>query len=63
MARPYDETSITTCTNCQKQFHLISTIMSFPVGIERETYSCPYCNQEYKERIRGSFSTKKIENE
>lgn len=57
------EPSLETCTKCKKQFHLIRNEMSFPVGRERETYNCPYCNHQYSERIRGSFSTEKIDSE
>ncbi len=55
------EIQITTCTNCQKQFNLIRNEMSWPVGTEVETYNCPYCNHKYRESIRGTLESKKLE--
>jgi DNA-directed RNA polymerase subunit RPC12/RpoP len=55
--------SIETCTNCQKQFHLIKEYMDYPVCIEQEKYWCPYCRYEYRKNIRGVFSTEKLEGE
>jgi hypothetical protein len=35
--------------------------MSWPVGTEVETYNCPYCNHKYRESIRGTLESKKLE--
>lgn len=55
--------SIETCENCQKQFHLIKNLMGYPVGKEYEKYWCPYCGHEDTDLIRGTFSTRKLEDE
>jgi len=55
--------SIETCTNCKKQFHLISEYMDYPVCTEQEKYWCPYCGYEHRKNIRGVFSTEKLEGE
>jgi DNA-directed RNA polymerase subunit RPC12/RpoP len=53
--------SIEKCDGCGRDFRLIKTEMSWPVGVELESYNCPYCDFQYRKKIRGSFSTEKIE--
>jgi hypothetical protein len=55
--------SVEKCENCGENFRLIKNEMGWPIGLEVETYHCPYCKHMYRRKIRGSFSTEKINEE